>query len=187
MGRLLTAERDRYDELFLSVDAYRDHSPGAGYARVFAEMTGAPPGSLVVDAGCATGKGGLALHELGYLVHLVDLTSTGLVDEARGLPFTEGALQLGLPSCDYVFCTDVLEHLPPEWTMLALARMLEAARSRVFCSIALQPDAFGVWVGAPLHQTVMDYQWWRDHCRELATVVEARDLLGIGLYCLESR
>jgi len=85
---------------------------------------------------------------------------------------------------DWVYCTDVLEHLPPQFTMLAVDQMLRVATRGVFLTISTQPDQFGVWVGRSLHQTVQHYVWWRDSLRELGELVDARDLIGTALFVI---
>jgi hypothetical protein len=123
-----------------------------------------------------------------------DLTPDGLTPEAQRLPFVEAVLWRDLQpavrafahpnrtTVDYIYCCDVLEHLPPQFTMLAIDQLLRVAQRGVFLSISLVPDNFGAWVGAPLHQTVQSFTWWRDGLAELGTVLEARDLLSTGLY-----
>lgn len=179
------AETALYDEVW-QIPTYGDHAPGAQYLPVFREHC-APP-AVVLDAGIGSGKGALALRAAGYEVRGCDLTDAGLVDEAKDIPFATACLwhplrpQLGVGWVDAVYCTDVLEHLPEQFTMLAVDQMLRLATRGVFLSVSTQPDAFGAWVGKSLHQTVRPFVWWRDSLRELARVVEARDLVGPALF-----
>jgi hypothetical protein len=83
---------------------------------------------------------------------------------------------------DYVYCTDVLEHIPPQFTMLVIDQLLRVAHKGLFLNVSLVPDSFGMWVGEPLHQTVEGFVWWRDSLRELGTVVEARDLIQSAVF-----
>lgn len=216
---VIQQEIDRYDEVLTSVAHYADYSPGQHFVDAFIDMSGAEVSrtyvqnhmeqtepTTIIDAGCATGQGGLELAKRGFAVELLDITDAGLVDEARELPFHQGCLWTPLTKrwsvqypegplsrgtkpleAQYVFCTDVMEHLPCQFTMLAVIRMLEAARTGVFLSISLVPDAFGVWVGHPLHQTVQPFDWWKQSLSEIATLVECRDLLNTGLYYVEKR
>lgn len=175
---------------------YSEYAPGEGYVPAFTEMSGAKLKARVLDAGCGTGKGAAALWAAGYRVEMVDLTDAGLVAEARGLPFTQACLwrplvpQIGYRfggKVDYVYCCDVLEHVPTPFTMLVVARLLEVASRGVFLSISLSQDQFGAWIGRPLHQTVQSFTAWRDQLREIAEVVEARDLLHSGLYFVRAQ
>lgn len=165
----------------LSLPEYDAFAPGEHYAPIFASL--APPPASVLDAGAGSGKGMAALRALGYTVTGCDLPASEVPGVLSGV-----CLWRPLPGrYDYVYCTDVLEHIPPEFTMLCVARMLAVASRGVFLSIALVPDNFGAWLGHPLHLTVRRYDEWLADLRELAPVTEARDLGTTGLYFLESR
>jgi SAM-dependent methyltransferase len=192
MARIATQEQDTYERAW-EFPAYAAHVPALVYLSVFLELVRARCDGLgsVLDAGCGTGQGALALQAAGFRVTCCDLTPGGLCEEARTLPFVQTPLWADLRPLvgfhDHVYCTDVLEHVPPEFTMLVLARLLAVARKGVFLSIALTPDCFGPWVGTALHQSVMPFTWWRDRMAELGEVVECRDLQATGLYWLQPR
>lgn len=196
------AERQTYEEMW-ALESYAQNSPGERYAEVFtkvAEETAGRRGS-VLDAGCGSGKGSLALARAGFQVMACDLTPDGRVPEMAGvIPFQEACLWHDLSSLaymarawygidmssgkvgaenmkfDHVYCTDVLEHLPTAFTMLVVARALQVVRYGVFVTVSTQPDRFGVWVGKHLHQTVQPFTWWRDALSEVGQLTEARDL-----------
>lgn len=194
---LVAAERDTYETAW-ALDGYANFAPGEQYLPLFLEIAKPEqvqsyPGlgrvtrqTTVLDAGIGSGKGALALVAAGFAVTGCDLTPDGLVPEAQGLPFVDACLWHDLRAAvgpfDYVYCCDVLEHIPPEWTMLVIQRLLEVAQKGVFFSISLVPDSFGVWVGKPLHQSVYSFQWWRDHLADLGTLVECRHLLHTGIF-----
>ncbi len=181
-----------------AIPAYNDNSPGEAFAPLFLEMARIDPTTTrmrtVLDAGCGGGKGALALAAMGFRVAMIDFTDAGLTPEAKALPFTEAALWEDLSirggyrfggKADYVYCCDVLEHVPTEFTMLVVRRLLDVARQGVFLSICLTEDNFGIWVGKPLHNTVRPFTWWRDNLQVLGNVVECRDLLDVGLFYVE--
>jgi 2-polyprenyl-3-methyl-5-hydroxy-6-metoxy-1,4-benzoquinol methylase len=182
-------ERSTYTDVF-AVERYGDFSPGAHYAPLFASL--AKPPATVLDAGCGTGKGMLALHAAGFKVMGCDLTASGLVPEARSVGYmVEACLWRDLfpvayladvPKFDYAYCCDVLEHIPPTFTMLTVRNILAITQHAAFFSIALVPDNFGVWVGKPLHQTVQGFTEWRDQLNEVGKVIESRDLGLSGVY-----
>ena len=179
---LITSERNTYEEMW-GVESYAAHSPGEMFVPVFLDMV--PPTimtkSSILDAGCGSGKGAIALEKAGFAVKCCDLTSAGLIPEASHLPFVETNLWDNLTKkvgfTDWVYCCDVLEHIPTEFTMLTVSRLLDVARKGLFLSISLVPDQNGVWVGRPLHLTVQPFVWWRDNLSTLGTVVEGRDLI----------
>lgn len=197
---LTEQERSAYADIWDSVEGYDRYAPGEQYLGLFTEiMKGCgkrPSETTILEAGCGSGKAGAKLAELGYSVRLFDLTNAGLVPEAQALPFYAGSIwqdlwpavrgfgHPGRMSADFVYCCDVLEHLPKQFTMLAVDQMLRVARHGVFLSVALVPDGFGVWIGKELHQTVESFVWWRDSLRELAPVIEARDLQANAVFFL---
>jgi SAM-dependent methyltransferase len=192
---LVETETATYEQMW-GVETYADHSPGERFVPLFVEMSGAREPQTILDAGCGSGKGALALEALGFHVRLADLTDAGLVPLAKSMPFDQMCLWQPILSqsgyvfggaFDWVYCCDVMEHLPTAFTMLVAARLLEASRKGVFFSICLQPDVFGAWIGKPLHQTVQPFTWWRDNLREIGRVKEARDLNATGVYLVEPK
>lgn len=189
---ILQHERQTYDQAW-SVPAYAEYSPGEKALPIFLDMIGPPPqwhAASVLDAGCGSGKGSLALRGAGFDVRCCDLTPSGL-PEPWTLPFHEAVLWNDLRPIvgfsDYVYCCDVLEHIPPPFTMLVISRLLDVARRGVFLTISLTPDAFGAWVGRPLHQTVQSFNAWRDQIAVIGNLVECRDLLNTGVYYVRPR
>jgi 2-polyprenyl-3-methyl-5-hydroxy-6-metoxy-1,4-benzoquinol methylase len=179
-----TQEQETYQTIW-ALDAYAAHSPGEAYVGTFRQLA-SMRSRTVLDAGCGAGKGALALKAEGYDVFCADLVDVRQ-GEALDLPFRSVCLWDDLKvamgrEVDWVYCCDVLEHIPTPFTMLVIHQLLHVARRGVFLSISLQPDVFGAWVGKPLHQTVQSFTAWRDQLSELGTVTEARDLLSTGLY-----
>lgn len=210
MSKILDRERALYTEVWDTVTQYADASPGEAYVPMFLEMAGLTAGSYVtpsrlggevttpyrlLDAGCGTGRAGVALAGLGFDVVLADITGAGLDPSTGLLPFQDICLwdalaaQLFLPGgkVDYVYCADVLTHVPLPFTMLVVSRMLEFANKGVFLSISLQTDVYGYWVGQALHQSVQSFVEWRDQLRAVGVVREARDLLSAGVYYVTPR
>lgn len=197
MTRIATKERELYSTVWQSVDSYGDVSPGEKYLPLFLDMVGERRG-LVLDAGCGSGKGALALQSAGFDVLMCDLTSEGVRPEARTLPFFEAVLWKPInpqrphysvlkgmfETVDFAYCCDVLEHIPPQFTMLVVEQLLRVA-PKAFIALSNVPDLNGAWVGQPLHQTVQPFTWWRDSFREIARVVDARDLLMNSVFLLE--
>jgi SAM-dependent methyltransferase len=192
MSDLIALERSKYADVWTSVSAYGERSPGEQMLPVFESMRrdGGGP-ATVLDAGCGAGRGALALHRAGHTVTCCDTTDAGLAEAARIFPFVTvnlwDDLRDRLPVHDYVYCCDVLEHIPLPFTMLVVARLLEVARHGVFLSISTIPDQFGAWAGTSLHLSVQPFVEWRDQLNAVGRVVEARDLLIAGAYLVEHR
>jgi 2-polyprenyl-3-methyl-5-hydroxy-6-metoxy-1,4-benzoquinol methylase len=195
MGPIAAQEAALYDEIW-SLPEYSHRSPGRDLVPFCRDMLAdvgrqlSPLDAVILDAGCGAGQGALAWRELGYHVRLIDLVDVR-VPEAKSLPFAELSLwspqlrsavgYLSAGRADLVYCCDVFEHVPPEMTGLVMARLLELGRV-LFAHIAFEPDAFGVFVGKSLHQSVYPFTWWRDRFAEVGTVLQARDLCGTGAF-----
>lgn len=179
-------QQDLYTAIWETSEAYRVHSPGETYVEKFLEMSGLR-GGTVLDAGCGSAAGALALEKYGFTPTLVDITASGIRLEASRMPFHRAALWEDLAArwpdgFLSVYCCDVMEHIPEAFTMLVASRLLAVTQRYAFFSIALTPDQCGYQAGEPLHQTVKPYRWWRDHLKELGTIVKSRDLLSHGLF-----
>lgn len=188
---VFAAEQEKYQRMWRDVEAYRAVSFGSQLVGPFLALSGAKPGQRIVDVGCGTGRASVTFAELQLRPTLVDATIDALDPAARHLPFVESCLwrnwidPIG-EEHDFAYCCDVLEHIPPEFTMLVVERCLQAAPS-AFLHINFEPDAFGRSIGEPLHLTVQPFTWWRDRLGELGTLTEARDLLGSGFFFLHRR
>ena len=182
----MIAERERatYEDVW-AIPTYAVRSPGVQYLPFFEAMCQPLPGARILDAGAGSGAAAVELQRRGFDVRLADITDAGFSPEASNLPRRLGPLWLKMwpdRAFDYVFCCDVMEHIPPTFAMLVVHRLLAASTRGVFFSIALTPDNYGAWVGTPLHQNVQPFTAWRDQLSSIGIVMECRDLISTGLY-----
>ena len=176
-------EQAKYADIWTLSD-YADHSPGLTLLPMFEEIAKPKKGQTLIDLGCGQGVAGKMLAaQHGLRVAYLDLVK--LVDDEH---FLEQPLWKPLPPLnwwgsqyDYGYCCDVMEHIPEAFTMLSVRNMLRACR-HVFFSISFLPDHFGKYAGEPLHLTVKPYTWWRDNLREMGDLIEARDMIGEGVF-----
>jgi 2-polyprenyl-3-methyl-5-hydroxy-6-metoxy-1,4-benzoquinol methylase len=194
MSNLTQHERAKYEDAW-ALDLYAKHSPGETALPLFLDMARPAAGAAVLDAGCGAGKGSAALVAAGFTVVSCDL----VIPSDRPPHFHEAVLwhdlsdlvryahTPGRTTFDYVYCTDVLEHIPTALTMLVVARLLAVSRAGVFLTISNVPDVMGYWVGKPLHETVQPFVWWRDLLGTVGQVVEARDLLTSSAFLVKAR
>lgn len=170
-------EREKYDRIWRE-DGYAEVSPGAGYVPLFLKIAG--PAGHVIDVGAGKGAASRLLADAGLMVTGFDLTDAAW--DHDDIPLKTGSVWQGLGvQADYAFCCDMMEHLPTEYVALAVARILEAA-PKAFFSISFNPDGFGAFIQDTLHLTVRPFEWWLEVFNEVGTVLEARDLLGEGVF-----
>lgn len=153
------------------IEAYRTVSPGEELAQVFLAQAKPKPGSEIIDFGCGTGRGSLQLAMFGGLrVTMVDFARNCLdadilpmlETQAHALRFVKADLEKTLPvAAEYGYCTDVMEHIPPEKVDITLNNILRASQ-HCFFAISTVDDRMGALIGEKLHLTVQPFAWWLD-------------------------
>jgi hypothetical protein len=169
-----TDEADKYRAMWKHPQ-YRAVAPGEQVAGLFLEQAHPKPGSDVIDFGAGTGRGALMLAFLGGVkVRMLDFADNcldpdvreSLTTQAHALCFAKQDLTDPIPwAAPYGFCTDVLEHIPPEQLDAVLTNILKSAQ-HVFFQVSCVPDACGALIGQPLHLSVHPYAWWLAKLRD---------------------
>lgn len=154
------AEVDKY-RMIWEVPEYRNYSPGEHAAETFLSLADLTNRS-VIDFGCGTGRGGLALAKAGANVVLLDFADNCRDEAAKHLPFEVHDLNRPLKRiAEYGFCTDVMEHIPTEDVSLVVNNIMRSAPT-VFFQIGTVPDTMGKLIGQQLHMTVQPHDWWKE-------------------------
>lgn len=164
---------------------YRQTSPGERLAQRFFKQAEPRNGAEIIDFGCGTGRGALALVIVGRIgginvkVTMTDIVRNCLDPEIRAalktqegiLKFIRADLEHPLPfAAEYGYCCDVLEHIPPDKVDLVLNHVLRAAK-HVFFSVSTIDDNCGKLVGKPLHLSVHPFEWWLNKFNQRGCVV----------------
>ena len=176
-------EKAKYQDAWL-LPGYSKNSPGAKYVDLFMEISGAKEGESLIDFGAGSGAASRKLKDKGLSVVAFDLVDTAWKHE--DIKLIVGSLWNSPPTGTphrFGYCCDVMEHIPTEFVALVVSNML-ARCTNIFLSVSFEDDVFGHFVGQPLHLTVKPFNWWLDMFREVATVHEARDILGEGIFYL---
>jgi hypothetical protein len=185
MTNLVETERAKYAELWSGVPEYRAYSPGVENVQRFMDVMEPKAGSTILDVGCGTGVAGLMFEKHGLRPRWIDITSAGLHPDIPLHRFTCVPLwSEWFGAYDYGFCCDVMEHIPTEYTMLVVDRIIAACDTTWF-QISLVPDQFGAVIGQPLHLTVKPFKWWLERMRLAGNVIDARDLCGQALFVVQ--
>lgn len=164
-----------------SIPEYRRLSPGEELISLFMARSGIRHGQTVIDFGCGTGRPALRMQNAGLRVTGVDLIREALDPvPAERINFVEACLWDLPPNlrADWGFCTDVMEHVPPEKVPLALTHIHGACEAGCFFQIATFRDGFGRRIGETLHETVQPRSWWfqmlRRHWRDVEILGDMR-------------
>jgi hypothetical protein len=173
------SEQSIYEEMWKRPE-YRVVAPGEDVAQLFASIARPPKGATLVDLGCGTGRGGLALAVFAELnVTMVDFASNSLDEDIlpileaqpHAIRFVQADLTKSVPvKAEYGYCTDVMEHIPPADVDAVLNNCLMAAE-HVFFQISTVDDVCGALIGHPLHLSVHPYEWWLKKFRDRECIV----------------
>jgi hypothetical protein len=87
---------------------------------------------------------------------------------------------------DWVYCCDVLEHIPPEHVDASLDAIARLARRGAFLQIALWPENWGRAIKQDLHLTVQSAEWWLERIRQRLTISLVEPSGDGRLICLTS-
>ena len=155
---LRAQEEAKYRAVWTTVPDYRCYSPGLNAAPEAFSACGMRKGESLLDLGCGTGRAGAWFHKQGMNVTLLDLCDKA--PECQ-LPFVVACLwePSELPPFDWIFCCDVLEHLPPEKVGPALDVIAGLMEKGGYLQVFTAPDAGWGGIG-DLHLTVRDASWW---------------------------
>lgn len=165
-------EKEKYFRMWQH-KPYRRSSPGERNATLFRSCVQYERGDTLIDLGCGTGRGGAALAAKGFNAFLFDLVPSAVDDHVK-LPFIEGNIWdlSGLPVFDWIYCTDVLEHVPPEQVDNTLAGMAAITRKGGFLTISHVVDGYGAAINERLHLTIEPFEWWYEKISRLWNVKE---------------
>lgn len=157
-------ERTKYKRMW-EVDLYRKSAPGEKLVDGAVRRLGMKPGDSVIDFGCGTGRPAAKFQALGMEAMGIDIADNCL-DEGVEIPLAIQPLwELAPFEAGFGFCTDVMEHIPPERVNDVLANIALTVGACYF-QIATRPDSMGRIIGETLHLTVKDSKWWHRKLEE---------------------
>ncbi len=164
----ISDEQQKYLKVW-NVPAYRVVSPGEECVNMFLEaMREMEPETeghqTLIDFGCGTGRAAMKLDKM-FDVTPMDFAWNCLDEEVKehfGDRFVEHDITKKTAlRANWGYCTDVMEHLPPEQLDDTLDTILEAC-DNVFFQIATVEDHFGNHpdINDHLHLSVHSYNEW---------------------------
>lgn len=169
---MLLSEKQKYEKMWTCPE-YRQISPGLNAAHDFLHHFQDRFGQAdtLMDLGCGTGKAGVFFFLHGFSVQLVDIASNCLDEAYRPLLSLAGStlsfreaclwdLPADLGRVDWLYCCDVLEHLPETTIDQAFTQMAERMGKGGFLQIFLKDEPFGTLIQESLHLTIRSKEWW---------------------------
>lgn len=192
MDTLHEQELAKYQKIWKRAE-YRQWSPGEAAVPTFIANLPWEKGDTVIDLGCGTGRAGASLADRGLSVTLLDFCADAL--EVASLPFITANIWR-LPrelQCDWIFCVDVMEHIPEEKVKDSIRGMAGMAKRGGFLQIALFEDGCGSLIGEKLHMTVKPMAWWLVQISSYFDVIvigddkDARGNNGYAKFAIRSR
>ena len=166
-NEVVAKERNKYERMWRH-PAYSGYSPGEA---ALPQFTLPRPGDSLLDAGCGTGRAGLRFAQRGVNVTLLDLTLMGLDHGEINAARLRSALHLETLESpihelyratlfDWIYCVDVLEHIPPSLLPRTLDALASITRKGGYLQVACFDDACGRLINETLHMTVRRPEWW---------------------------
>lgn len=180
----LQDERNKYQKIWDNPN-YRITSPGLRDIAKFYDLCKPADFDSIIDFGCGTGKAAWKLYTDGHDVTMVDIAPNCLDEEiapnvdlfknkeTRYFRFYQSPLwkvSMIVSPHDWVFCCDVMEHLPGERIDEALSEARRLCRKGAYFQIALFPHKMD---GMDLHLTVKGVDWWLSKLNNHFKMVES--------------
>ena len=136
-------------------------SEGRAWAKPVLSLAKAVGAVDVLDYGC--GKQSLAAR----------LASSGL--QIRGYDPAVPGLDGRPEPADVVVCTDVLEHVEPQFVDNVLDELARCTRRAALVTVATQPAVKTLADGRNAHLTVQPLAWWRERFAARFELIECRE------------
>ena len=194
--KIFLQEKTKYEKMWGN-EPYRANSPGYNSVADFLACIKSRKSSSdsLIDFGCGTGVVSIPFLEEGFKVSLVDIADNCLNDNIHALTFLFPELitfflaplwelPSSLEKSDWIYCMDVLEHLPPERVDKALSEMAKKTKKGGALQVFLQDEGMGKIVGETLHLTIRPLDWWLEKISNYWVVEEVQPIIPGVRYCI---
>lgn len=162
MSKYDNKERIKYERMW-DLDSYRERSPGERFfTRAVNELIPEKGRDSLCDWGIGTGRAATLFANYGLKVEGVDIAHNA-AREFHGTVHIGPIWNPPLPAdklYTFGYCTDVMEHLPPDMVLESLKAIKRHTVLECWFSIANFHDREGDRIGETLHLSVRPADWW---------------------------
>ncbi|MBM3199182.1 MAG: class I SAM-dependent methyltransferase [Chlamydiae bacterium] len=189
-------EKNKYERMWQQ-ELYRKVSPGYLSAEGFLSFirTRMNPLDTIIDFGCGSGLAALPFLEAGCKTVLIDIAENCLADKIDALTYLIPDLlsfQLGclwnlppsLAQGDWIYCMDVLEHIPPEKIDDSLKEMALRTKKGGALQVFLVEERMGELIGEQLHLTLHPLSWWTQKMETYWEIEQIEPIIPDVRYCI---
>ena len=189
-------EKRKYEKVWGN-EQYRVTSPGNSSVADFLSFIKSRklPSDSLIDFGCGTAIAAIPFLEAGFKVSLVDIAENCLNDNIRALTFLSPELitfflaplwelPSSLEKSDWIYCIDVLEHLPPERVDKSLREMAKKTKKGGALQVFLLDEEMGRKIGEKLHLTIRPLDWWLEKISCYWHIEEVYSIIAGIRYCI---
>jgi 2-polyprenyl-3-methyl-5-hydroxy-6-metoxy-1,4-benzoquinol methylase len=166
-------EKAKYEKVWTELPQYGIFSPGCVHIEDICEYLKGKGITTVLDAGTGSGKALKSLLNAGFDAVGVDITLRGINPklELKGKIMEYALHQIPTDRLyEFIYCTDVMEHIPKELIDLSLERLSAICVGEAYFMISLLNDGFGKLVNETLHVSVLKADEWKRYIEKHFTI-----------------
>ena len=165
-------EREKYETMWKE-PRYRQYSPGERLVDYFLSRVNVSADHTVLDFGCGTGRAASAIAAKTKAKVIGLDIAMNCLDQDSDVTLMECCIWEDIPvKGDVGYCTDVMEHIPPQHIDAVLRNIKNNIKNETFFQICTKDASFGKDKGLTLHMTVRNEGWWKRKLEEYFTLKE---------------
>jgi len=156
MDHLLDKEVEKYTKL-RNIFKPQISSHHLSSAKIAFETLRMKSGDTILDAGAGMGYQTEWFKSHGLITYSTDIVP--MFKDCIKIPIWDMHF---IDKTDWVFCVDVLEHIPTEMIDKSISELKRIATKGMYLDICCREDNNGKLINEKLHLTVKPPEWWLD-------------------------
>lgn len=189
LDSLSLKEKEKYEKIWQE-PSYRVTSPGNNAAELFFSFfkNEMKEGDSIIDFGAGSGIVAIKFYEKKLKIDLVDIAANALdqaiyamtlllPDQVRFHEASLWQLPETLLPASFIYCMDVLEHIPEEKIDETLMGMSQRMKKGGVFQIFLEDEPFGDLIQDKLHLTIRESSWWKEKISRYFTIQKMYEVI----------